>query len=144
MPYLDKDKLIQDTEKAIKANNENRMAVVDREFIDLINDAHEEDVIPRAEHEEKIAVMYAEIQRLLKLNADIDGQRIKRAKEEVAREIFEEIQEDCFDQFGYFDYDAFAELKKKYLPKECPNCKHFVGCEPSTIGVCDEYKEEKK
>lgn len=33
---------------------------------------------------------------------------------EVAKEIFEEIYEDCFDQFGYIDYDALDELKKKY------------------------------
>ena len=35
-------------------------------------------------------------------------------KSEVAREIFEEIYEDCFDQFGYINYGALAELKKKY------------------------------
>ena len=34
---------------------------------------------------------------------------------EVAREIFEEIYEDCFDQFGYIDYDALIQLKKKYV-----------------------------
>ena len=25
--------------------------------------------------------------------------------------------------------------------KECPSCKHFIGCEPSTLGICDEYEE---
>ena len=35
-------------------------------------------------------------------------------KREVAREIFEEIYEECFDQFGYINYEALAELKKKY------------------------------
>lgn len=35
-------------------------------------------------------------------------------KSEVAREIFEEIYEDCFDQFGYINYEALAERKKKY------------------------------
>jgi hypothetical protein len=35
-------------------------------------------------------------------------------KSEIADEIFTDIQEDCFDQFGYFDYDAFAQIKKKY------------------------------
>lgn len=37
-----------------------------------------------------------------------------RKQSDVAREIFEEIYEDCFDQFGYIDYNALAELKKKY------------------------------
>lgn len=40
--------------------------------------------------------------------------KLDNAKAEIARKIFAEIQEDCFDQFGYFDYDAFAELKNKY------------------------------
>jgi hypothetical protein len=39
-------------------------------------------------------------------------------KSEVAREIFEEIYEDCFDQYGYINYDALAELKKKYTGVE--------------------------
>ena len=38
----------------------------------------------------------------------------KEIKREVAREIFAEIYEDCFDQFGYIDYDALDQLKKKY------------------------------
>ena len=37
-----------------------------------------------------------------------------RKASDVAREIFEEIYEDCFDQFGHIDYEALAELKKKY------------------------------
>ena len=46
----------------------------------------------------------------------VDGCRVDKGKirAEVAREIFEEIYEDCFDQFGYIDYEALAELKKKY------------------------------
>ena len=39
-------------------------------------------------------------------------------KSEVAREIFEEIYEDCFDQFGYIDYKKLAELKKKYTEEK--------------------------
>lgn len=33
---------------------------------------------------------------------------------EIARGIFEEIYEECFDQFGYINYEALAELKEKY------------------------------
>ena len=39
-------------------------------------------------------------------------------RSEVAREIFEEIFEDCFDQFGYIDYDKLYKLKKKYTEGE--------------------------
>jgi hypothetical protein len=88
----------------------------------------------------------------------------------VAREIFEEAEkfldqeisfyEDKkftaslgFDKefYRYCDYmlakieqykEKLAELKKKYAPKECPSCKHFASCEPSTLGSCDQYEEE--
>ena len=33
---------------------------------------------------------------------------------EVTREIFEAIYEDCFDPYGYINYEALDELKKKY------------------------------
>ena len=34
-------------------------------------------------------------------------------------------------------------VEQKYTAeKECPSCKHFMGCEPSTLGICDEYEEE--
>lgn len=39
-------------------------------------------------------------------------------KSEVAREIFAEIYEDCFDQFGYINNEALAELKKKYIGEQ--------------------------
>lgn len=32
----------------------------------------------------------------------------------TARRVIEEIYEDCFDQFGFIDYDALDELYKKY------------------------------
>lgn len=37
--YVDKQELLDLLEKKIKADNERRMAVVDRDFIDLLNDA---------------------------------------------------------------------------------------------------------
>lgn len=43
---------------------------------------------------------------------------IEKAKSEVAREIFAEIYEDCFNQFGYIDYAALDKLKKKYTEGE--------------------------
>lgn len=41
--YIDADALYRDTEKRIAEAHEARMAVVDDEFLDLINDAHIED-----------------------------------------------------------------------------------------------------
>lgn len=44
--YIDADALYADTQKRIAVAHEARMAVVDDEFLDLINDAHiEEDVV---------------------------------------------------------------------------------------------------
>lgn len=37
--YIDKAELLRDLERKIKEDNERRMAVVDRDFIDLVNDA---------------------------------------------------------------------------------------------------------
>lgn len=47
--YIDADELYKATQKRIAEANEARMAVVDDEFLDLINDAFTEDVAPRAE-----------------------------------------------------------------------------------------------
>ncbi|MBQ5772482.1 MAG: hypothetical protein IIW07_03180 [Clostridia bacterium] len=108
--YIDADELYKATQKRIAEANEARMAVVDDEFLDLINDAFTEDVAPRAE---------------------------------VAREIFEEIEEyaelqieslniaEKVDLSGaaFFDggkqafvilLDRLAELKKKYTQPEPP------------------------
>ena len=66
-------------------------------------------------------------------------------KTEVAREIFEEI-DNLFDKYptlrniGGAD---IAELKKKYV-KDCRTCKHLVSCEPNPFGSCDEYTEGEK
>lgn len=37
--YIDKLELLSSLEKKIKADNERRMVVIDRDFIDLVNDA---------------------------------------------------------------------------------------------------------
>ena len=37
--YVDKQELLDLLEKKIKADNERRMAVIDNDFIDLVNDA---------------------------------------------------------------------------------------------------------
>lgn len=49
-----------------------------------------------------------------------DGSRleISKIKTEVAREIFEEIADECFDQYGYFDYEAFYKCRDKYTEGE--------------------------
>jgi hypothetical protein len=47
--YIDADALYKETEKKIAEANSYRMAVVDGEFLDLINDAETEDDVPKSE-----------------------------------------------------------------------------------------------
>ena len=41
----------------------------------------------------------------------------KNGYNQAVQDIFADIYEDCFDQFGYINYEALAELKKKYKEK---------------------------
>ena len=117
--YGDLDVLKEHMEDFSKWCRDGRKQCVDFVLDCPLSDIPTADVVPLAEHEEKIAAMYAEIQRLLKLNADIDGQRITRAKQEAAREIFEEV-ETLVDEYidGFYLTGEFIEilrkLKKKY------------------------------
>ena len=47
--YIDADELYRATQKRISEAHEARMAIVDDEFLDLIDDAFTEDVAPRAD-----------------------------------------------------------------------------------------------
>ena len=77
------------------------------------------DVVPKSEVE-RLQAENEQLHALLECggvfaNSIEDWQTFLNEKRaEVAREIFEEIYEDCFDQFGYIDYEKLAELKKKY------------------------------
>jgi hypothetical protein len=95
---------------------------------------------------------------------------IDKAKAELASEIFAEIDSEIlaeidinngvlveFEGADEISYrikgevaalckirDFIAELKKKYTKgEECPDCKHFVGCEEAVwSGRCDQYEEK--
>ena len=79
------------------------------------------------------------------LTMEMAQKALANAKSEVVRGIFEELARKSTYVFPTMLYTIAKrdvdELKKKYAPKECPTCKHFVGCEPSTLGVCDLYEE---
>ena len=136
--YIDADELYKAAQKRIAEANEARMAVVDDEFLDLINDAFTEDVAPRAEFE----ALKDEADRYKRyyFRHDYD-EMIAEAKAEVAREIFEEIEEyaelqieslniaEKVDLSGAAFFgggkqafvlllDRLAELKKKYTEAE--------------------------
>ena len=123
--YIDADELYKATQKRIAEANEARMAVVDDEFLDLINDAFTEDVAPRAEFE----ALKDEADRYKRyyFRHDYD-EMIAEAKAEVAREIFEEIEKHLFVIAPIEEFDGWARiqladimrLKKKYTQSEPP------------------------
>ena len=67
--YIDADALYKETEKKIKEANSYRMAVVDSEFLDLIDDADTADVVQRAEYE-KLQEVNADLNESLRLAAE--------------------------------------------------------------------------
>ena len=94
-------------------------------ILDMIDNAPTEDVVPRSEYEELSIELEA-----MRCAANSYKMHFENAKQEVAREIFEEIEEalaqhsyaQCFQgevcATSYFDYDledSVAELKKKYI-----------------------------
>ena len=87
-------------------NGETTLACVER----AIHKAPTADVVSKSEVDRLEQAYNARLAKDIETNADF----IKHAKAEVARGIFEEIYEDCFDQFGYINYESLAELKKKY------------------------------
>jgi chaperonin cofactor prefoldin len=147
MPYLDEDILYNNVEEKYKvAKGKARNAYSD--VLDTICEMPRADVVPKSEVErlqEQVSdlqeELYCEIETNKNLGAEYIALRkeknalnieiealkianekmhsaIEETKAEVAREIFEEIYEDCFDQFGYINYEALAELKKKYTEGE--------------------------
>ena len=70
--YIDADELYKATQKRIAEANKARMAVVDDEFLDLINDAFTEDVAPRAEWISVEERLPESLQRVLAINTEGD------------------------------------------------------------------------
>ena len=105
--YIDADELYKAAQKRIAEANEARMAVVDDEFLDLINDAFTEDVAPRAEVAREI---FEEIEKIIKgpfavgfcMTASSFRQAISDYNEGIRKEILYYI----------------ANLKEKYTDAE--------------------------
>ncbi|MBR2478929.1 MAG: hypothetical protein IKB47_00810 [Clostridia bacterium] len=115
--YIDADKLSEMIQAKADTLIEGKEAFLYvAKWLELL---HTADVVPKSEWEK----LQAKIDELKKDRYQIlpDGRieliprtDVDKTKSDLAREIFEEIYEDCFDQFGYINYEALAELKKKY------------------------------
>jgi hypothetical protein len=116
--YIDADELYKATQKRIAEANEARMAVVDDEFLDLINDAFTEDVAPRAE----VEALRDEADRYKRYfyRHDYD-EMIAEAKAEVAREIFEEMDRILLPLLHEVSQVyIYVKLKRKHTEAEPP------------------------
>ena len=124
--YIDKLELLSLLEKKIKADNERRMAVVDRDFIDLVNDATVISDIVEVDIIEKI----------IRKKADVSNYWQNNVKKYRAMQGYSNIEHDV-DKFlrGYNEAveDILAILddtqKERDADKQkitCLNCKHFM------------------
>ena len=84
--------------------------------MDLLNNTPTANVAPKSEVKE----LYKEVDRLSQVvlyNDSFKADEIRDARQEVAREIFEEIDE-LLSPYGTYiktiDLEEYAELKKKY------------------------------
>lgn len=93
--YIDADELYKAAQKRIAEANEARMAVVDDEFLDLINDAFTEDVAPREEVARKI---FEEIRDLIRFTMEPNSTTL----------------------YAKIEFEKLEALKKKYTQPEPP------------------------
>lgn len=151
------------TEELEKANAEIEQLVQDGTRL-----AQENETLK--DNNEHLAVMLEEAKSELVILKSLITQKEEEAynrgyadAQSEVNKIFEEIEKIILENtYPYFTkegkpcniwkpqsgYDALAELKKKFN-KQCPDCKHFVGCEKAVWhGLCEEYDknttEEKK
>lgn len=119
MTHKDTDKIIADLTDLQTEWGNSFTADGIRMAKEIVENAPTADVVPKSEVE-RLENTYSRAVRKADKKAIV---AIQNAKQEVAREIFEAINEDCFDQFGYFEYEAYAELKKKYTEGESNNAE---------------------
>lgn len=103
--YIDADALYKETQKKIAEANSYRMAVVDSEFLDLINDAETEDVVPKSEVEK----IFEEIEKI-RLKEIHKCETLREQENEVSQRKYWEGGYNSLRQLSYW----LAELKKKY------------------------------
>jgi hypothetical protein len=125
--YIDADKLKNRMFNYYECVNENTgkdnyrgETLMNYEVADMIEDcidnAPTEDVVPRSEVEGYIVNMNA--YGLTAKRLAEENEQMKQAKQEAAKEIFEEIENKFHDDdFGdwVIDFMEYQELKKKYI-----------------------------
>lgn len=118
--YIDADKFTERIKVSPAFCNINDGLLLQRVVIDLLNNAPTADVVPKSEVErlQKILDSYALQYGTVKDQQDV----IDKANQELASEIFEEIEKIAcvykLDGDFYLDNGIYTELKKKYTEGE--------------------------
>ena len=115
--YIDADTLYKETEKKIAAANSYRMAVVDSDFLDLINDAYTEDVVPKSEVE-RLEHLRAELSKevdRLKKALEAQDAEYSQALHDKAREYNMVVDKICLEHRA--EYARLHEAHQEELAK---------------------------
>ena len=99
------------------------------------------DELPRAD-----VVPRAELDILKSTITQKEEEAYNKGYADAAREIFEEIEKIMLDgEIGgkylakVINPEKYVELKQTHI-EQCPNCKHFIGCEEAIwVRHCDDY-----
>lgn len=149
--YIDLEELERRIKKHVKPEIPEEKAFVEYYKDECIRQGYAmptADVVPKTE----VDKLEQDVTRLVQENEALKDSNehlavlLSEAKAEVAREIFEEIENAKYTILGLQDIVSMGdieELKKKYT-EQCPKCKHFVGCECFDGKTCDEYEEGEK
>ena len=123
--YFDGDALLSKMPDDLPYKSSVKRVLMQAPSVDVASKSEVEELLTRLNTAyEKIDMAEYDVERLEQENEALKDTNehlavlLAEAKSDVASEIFEEIYEDCFDQFGYIDYAALAELKKKYTEGE--------------------------
>ena len=122
--YIDLDEAMGQIAKIIKNTKDKKSTEVLFQVGDAIMDCPTADVVPRSEVEELEAKLEKQDlwERLLK--AESHAPIIEKAKQEVAREMLDDINNIAYmNENGdlYLDRADFAELEKKYIGEVTEN-----------------------
>ena len=128
--FIDADKFIERIKVSPAFPNMGMDGYFLREVvINMLGNMPTADVVPKSEYDAVVSAVDNSTNEFLRLhdayqNAKTEVETLKdtnehlavmlmEAKQEVAREIFEEIDK-LYEQYGFFNTYRYAELKKKY------------------------------
>lgn len=120
------------------ANVDNKRLTEENERLTINMNAYGLTAKRLAEENERLKAEVSVKKKLLDKCVDLED----RVKADTVREFAERLKAICRREI--IVPSTIDRIAEEMLGKECTDCKHFAGCEPSTLGVCDMYEEEEK